>query len=88
MGRFFAGIFFPTFLEIKVDFPSERTSIRQHIIITCVTHQFQHGHELIHGLTIHDTLITITGVQEELTLHGINDTAGQVLVLHGICLIT
>ena len=80
--------FFSTFFGIKSQFWLEGVRIRQCVFITLVTHQLKHCHELIHGFTIHDTLFTFIRVQKELTGHGIDNTACQVLVLHGVRLIT
>ena len=83
----FWGIFFRPFLELKVIF-GQGVSIRKRVFIKVITTQLKHCHELIHGITVHDTFLTFVGVKEELTGHGIHDTPGQVLVLHGVRLIT
>ena len=84
MGQIFAGIFFPTFLESRVDFGTvKRVDVCNYIISTLTTNQIKHGHELINGLTVYHTLVTLAGIDKELTVHGVNDTACQVLVLHG-----
>jgi len=75
-------------MELKVDFPSERVSIRKCIFVKSITAEFQHGHELLYGFTVYNTFFTLIGIKKELTGHGIHDTSGQVLVLHGVCLIT
>ena len=81
----FCRDFFCAFFGIKSHFSSERVRIRKSIFIKIISTEFQHCHELFYGFTIHDTLFSLIGIQKELTLHGINDTAGQVLVLHWIC---
>ena len=87
MGSNFCRDFFRPKMESKLVF-GQGVSIRKCVTITLVSHQLKHCHELIHGFTVHDTLFTFAGIQEELTGHGINDTACQVLVLHGVRLIT
>jgi len=74
-------------MELKVAF-GQGVSIRKCVFVQVVTAQFQHCHELIHGITIYDTFLTFVRVQKELTGHGIHNTSGQVLVLHGVRLIT
>ncbi len=84
MGQIFAGIFFPTFLELRVDFGTVKgVYICDHVIRTLTTNQIKHRHELINGLAVYHTLVTLAGIDKELTVHGVNDTACQVLVLHG-----
>ena len=80
--------FFSAFFGIKSHFCSEGVFVCQHILFTLVTHQLKHCHELIHGFTINNTLVTFIGIEEELATHGVNDTAGEILVLHGVRLIT
>jgi hypothetical protein len=87
MGSNFCRDFFRPKMESKLVF-GQGVSIRECVFITLVTHHLKDCHELIHGFTIHDTLFTFTGIQEELTGHRINNTACQVLVLHGVRLIT
>jgi hypothetical protein len=79
--QFFGGIFFPPFMDLKVVFPSDRISIRKHVITALVTDQFQHGHELVN-------LITLLRIKVELPCHGIYNAAGKEIVLHGVRLIT
>ena len=55
------------------------------VFIKHSTTQFQYTHELIYGFAVNDLLFTFTGVQVELTLHGVHDAACEVLVLHGGC---
>ena len=70
------------------NYSSQRIGIRQHIIITLVTHQLKHGHKLINGFTIDNTLVALLRVQIKLTGDWINDAACQVIVLHGVlCLL-
>ena len=80
--------FFSDFFRIKRHFCSEGGFVCQHILFALVTHQLKHCHELIHGFAVNNTLVTLIGIEEELTTHGINDTAGEILVLHGVRLIT
>jgi len=80
--------FFPPKMELKVVFASEGISIRKCVFVKFITAEFQHGHKLFYGFAIHDTLLTFIRIKKELTGHGIHDTSGQVLVLHGVCLIT
>ena len=57
-------------------------------VVTLGKHCFgdtQHGNELFRIITLDDTLLSFAGVQEELALDWINDTACQVLVLHWGC---
>jgi hypothetical protein len=80
--------FFSAFFGIKSHFCSEGIFVCQHILFTLVTHQLKHCHELIHGFAVNNTLVTLIRIEEELTTHGVNDTAGEILVLHGVRLIT
>jgi hypothetical protein len=86
--QFFGGIFFPPFMDLKVVFPSDRISIRKHVITALVTYQFQHGHELVNSLAVYHTLITLLRIKVELPCHGIYNAAGKEIVLHGVRLIT
>ena len=88
MGQKFWGIFLPPFLELKVDFPSDRRRIRKCVFIKHSTTQFQHTHELVHGFTIKNLLGTLLRVQIELTLYGVYNAACEVVVLHRVRLIT
>ena len=88
MGQKFWGIFLPPFLELKVDFPSEWGRIRKCLFIKHSTTQFQHAHELVHGFAIKNLLVTLLRVQIELTLYGVHDAACEVVVLHGVSLLT
>ena len=85
IGQKFWGIFLPPFLELKVDFPSDWRRIRKCLFIKHGTAQFQHTHELVHGFTIKNLLVTLLRVQIELTLHRVHDAACEVVVLHGGC---
>ena len=87
IGQKFCRIFFRPKMELKVAF-GQRVSICKCIFVQVITTKFQHCHELIHGITIHDTFFTLIRVKEELTGHGIHNASGQVLVLHGVRLIT
>jgi len=87
MRQKFCRIFFRPKMELKVAF-GQGVSIRKCIFVQVITTKFQHCHELIHGITIHDTFFTFIRIQKELTGHGIHDASGQVLVLHGVRLIT
>jgi hypothetical protein len=80
--------FFSAFFGIKSHFCSEGVFVCQHILFALITHQLKHCHELIHGFAVNNTLITLIRIEEELTTHGVNDTAGEILVLHGVRLIT
>ena len=88
IGQKFWGIFLPPFLELKVDFPSDWRRIRKCVLIKHSTAQFQHTHELVHGFTIKNLLVTLLRVQIELTLYGVHDAACEVVVLHGVSLLT
>ena len=85
MGQKFWRIFLPPFLELKVNFPSDWRRIRECLFIKHSTTQFQYTHELVHGFTIKNLLVTLLRVQIELTLHGVHDAACEVVVLHGGC---
>jgi hypothetical protein len=80
--------FFSAFFGIKSHFCSEGVFVCQHILFALITHQLKHCHELIHGFAVNNTLVTLIRIEEELTTHGVNDTAGEILVLHGVRLIT
>ena len=88
MGQKFWGIFLPPFLELKVDFPSEWRRIRKCVFIKHSTAQFQYTHELIHGFTIKNLLVTLLRVQVELTFYGVHNASCEVVVLHRGRLIT
>ena len=75
-------------MDLKVVFPSDRISIRKHVITALVTDQFQHRHELLNGVTVYHTLITLLRIKVELPCHGIYNAAGKKVVLHGVRLIT
>ena len=53
-------------MDLKVVFPSDRISIRKHVITALVTDQFQYGHELVNGVTVYHTLITLLRIKVEL----------------------
>ena len=74
-------------MELKVVF-GQGVSIRKCIFVQVITAKFKHCHELIHGFAVNNTLVTLIGIEEELATHGVNDTAGEILVLHGVRLIT
>jgi hypothetical protein len=86
MGQKFWEIFLPPFLELKVDFSSDWRRIRKCVFIKHSTTQFQYTHELVHGFTIKNLLVTLLRVQIKLTLHRVHDAACEVVVLHGGCL--
>ena len=82
------GNFFTPFFGIK-----SRFSLRLETHTQVSLHQAQHGtvptpHELVHGFTIKNLLVTLLRVQIELTLHGVRNTACEVVVLHGGVLLT
>jgi len=83
------GNFFTPFFGIKSRFWSERVGIRKCVFIKHGTTQFQHTHELVHGFTIKNLLITLLRVQIELTLHGVHDAACEVVLFSslkcGVC---
>ena len=87
MGSKICRIFFRPFLELKVVF-GQGVSIRKCVLVQVITAQFKHSHELIHGIAIHDTFFTLIRVEKELTGHGIHNASCEVLVLHGVRLIT
>ena len=68
-------------MDLKVVFPSDRISIRKHVITALVTDQFQHGHELVNSLAVYHTLITLLRIKIELPCHGIYNAAGKKIVL-------
>ena len=74
-------------MELKVAF-GQGVSIRKCVLVQVITTEFKHCHELVYGIAIHDTFFTFIGVEEELTGHRIHDTPSQILVLHGVRLIT
>ena len=80
--------FFSAFFGIKSHFCSEGVFVCQHILFALITHQLKHCHELIHGFAVNNTLVTLIGIKEKLATHGVNDTAGEILVLPGVRLIT
>ena len=74
-------------MELKVVFGTG-VSIRKCVLVQVITTQLKHCHELIHGIAVYDTFLTFIRVEEELTGHGIHNASCEVLVLHGVRLIT
>jgi hypothetical protein len=71
-------------LELRIDFGTvKRVYVCDYIITALVTDQFKYRHELINGLAVYHTLVTLVGIDKKLAVHGVNNAACQVLVLHG-----
>jgi len=66
LRRFFAGIFFPPFLELKAKFPSEnRVCICKSIITKVCTTHFEKTKEFVNGITLNNTLLSQVRVKTE-----------------------
>ena len=74
---------------VKVVFPSDKgISICQCTFRNLVTTHLQHGHELVHGVTLYGVLVTAVRVQIKGTLGRVDNDTGEILVLHWFCLVT
>ena len=83
IGSKICRVFLPRFLELKVDFTSDkRIGICQSTFRHLVTTEFQHGHELIYGVTLYGVFITTVRVKIESPLGRVDDDTGEILVLH------
>ena len=74
-------------MELKFVF-GQGVGILKHVITQQVTTQLKHTHELVNGLAVYHTLITLLRIKIELPCHGIYNATGKEIVLHGVRLIT
>lgn len=87
IGQFFAGIFFRPFLELKVDFPSERRSIFNYIFLCFLADKPNQIKKGIHVIKVHDLLTTLVRIQRNFPVHWIDDNLREILV-HVVWLFT